>query len=199
MVVPALAPAATYKCSTAGQTTYQQQPCGADAQAVAIEPSGRAVPRSTAATPPPNAPSAPSAPAAALASSTPAGPASTPQRPAAAAMDPAGREAFAREAFRLLKTDTVQLKPLLCPNSGFLDPAHKELLKQQSDYMARQWIEIGPVLRHERTGVVFSTTHRSANGPGGVKRVPNPQPLSVRLGQDRQGRVCVSGIGSKPS
>ncbi|MEZ5738867.1 MAG: hypothetical protein R3E68_04975 [Burkholderiaceae bacterium] len=191
LLVPAHA--GVYKCVVDGQVTYQAQACDADRPPVGPpRESGASRPETPAAdrraeTPPESSVfSGQSQPKQAVSSAAPG-------RPAFDA-GPQAREAFAREAFRLLVTDLSRFESWLCANSGYLQPGMTGQLKKSADALARQWVEIGEVIRHQRSGVLFAATRRQ-NGPAGVQRVSDPMAFSVGIGRQPDGSSCISGFG----
>ena len=189
LALPAIGHAATYKCTVDGRIAYQQQACSGSGGIIGAAPAPEAKPLPLA-TPLPRAPGA-AGPSVAVAAPLEAIPIKPPTGP----LDAKGREAYGREAVRLLKNDVARFKTLLCPNSSYFLPEHSGSLEKSAKAYANQGMEIGAMVKDERTGVSFATTLLSTTGPG-TSRVRSDWLFSVSIDQDRDGRTCVGGFGS---
>ena len=179
LTFPLSAHAATYKCVVEGKTTYQQLPCDANAAQREIETGPR-----HAAPPVRSIPAAEAAPA----------PGAAPK----GALDAAGREALARDAFAALKRrDFERFGTLLCARARqkYSRPDTKDTLPLAARGFAARGTELGAVLANEPRYVHFVQNERDA-GQGAVVPVSSGKAFSVGLDRDADGRTCVDGFGT---
>ena len=182
LAAPLTAQADVYKCVVDGKTTFQQSPCDGSAPPRAAIPAPSAAPAAAPAAPPPTgARTAPDA--------------SRPQV-TIAELDPAGREALARQAFAQLKAREIdRLRTLLCAetNRNYARPELKGVLDTFGKSLASYRSEIGEVLVNEPNRVHFAMTEWDRDGAS-TDRKP-ALPFSVGFKRETDGRTCVSGLG----
>jgi hypothetical protein len=191
LMLPVPAYAATYKCVGDGKTTYQQRPCDGNAAQREIETGPpRAVPRVR------------SVPATEAAAAVPANAAPNAEASGAAppkvALDGAGREALAREAFGALKRrDFDRFGALLCASAKqkYSRPDTKDTLPLAARGFAARGTELGEVLANEPKYVHFAVSEKAADASPLV-RVAADRAFSVGLDRDAAGRTCVDGFGT---
>ncbi len=182
--LPLAAHADVYKCVVDGKTTFQQSPCDGSAPPRAAVPAPSATPAAAPAPPPSTG-----------ARSAPAPAASRPQV-TIAELDPAGREALARQAFAQLKAREIdRLRTLLCAetNRNYSRPELRNVLDTFGKSLAAHRSEIGEVLVNEPNRVHFTMTEWDRDRAS-TDRKP-ALPFSVGLKRETDGRTCVSGLG----
>ncbi len=188
LAAPLTAQADVYKCVVDGKTTFQQSPCDGSAPPRAAIPAPIAAP--TAAPPPPPPTGARNAP------TSSARPAGSPPQVTIAELDPAGREALARQAFAQLKAREIdRLRSLLCDetNRNYARPELKGVLDTFGKSLATHRSEIGEVLVNEPSRVHFAMTEWDRDRAS-TDRKP-ALPFSVGFKRETDGRTCVSGVG----
>ena len=188
LAAPLAAQADVYKCVVDGKTTFQQSPCDGSAPPRAAVPAPSAAPPAPPVAPPPTG--ARTAPAS---SARPTAP-----RPQVtiAELDPAGREALARQAFAQLKAREIdRLRSLLCDetNRNYARPELKGVLDTFGKSLATHRSEIGEVLVNEPSRVHFAMTEWDRDRAS-TDRKP-ALPFSVGFKRETDGRTCVSGLG----
>jgi hypothetical protein len=179
--LPLAAHADVYKCVVDGKTTFQQSPCDGSAPPRAAVPAPSAAPAVAPAPPPPTG--ARTAPAA-----------SRPQV-SIAGLDPAGREALARQAFAQLKAREIdRLRTLLCAetNRNYSRPELKGVLDTFGKSLASHRSEIGEVLVNEPHRVHFAMTEWDRDRASTDRRPALP--FSVSLKREADGQTCVSSV-----
>lgn len=184
LAAPLTAQADVYKCVVDGKTTFQQSPCDGSAPPRAAIPAPSAAPAAAPAPPPPTG-----------ARTAPTLAASRPQV-AIAELDPAGREALARQAFAQLKAREIdRLRTLLCAetNRNYSRPELRNVLDTFGKSLAAHRSEIGEVLVNEPNRVHFAMTEWDRDRAS-TDRKP-ALPFSVGFKHETDGRTCVSGLG----
>ncbi len=180
---PFAAHADVYKCTIDGRTTFQQTPCDGSAPPRAAVPAPSAAPAAAPAPPPPAGARTPLAPAA-----------SRPQV-TIAELDPASREALARQAFAQLKAREIdRLRTLLCAetNRNYARPELKGVLDTFGKSLASHRSEIGEVLVNEPNRVHFAMTEWDRDRAS-TDRKP-ALPFSVSFKREADGQTCVSSV-----
>lgn len=185
LAAPLTAQADVYKCVVDGKTTFQQSPCDGSAPPRAAVPAPSAAP---APAPPPTGARTAPAPA--------ARPAASRSQVTIAELDPASREALARQAFAQLKAREIdRLRTLLCAetNRNYARPELKGVLDTFGKSLASHRSEIGEVLVNEPNRVHFAMTEWDRDRAS-TDRKP-ALPFSVGFKRETDGRTCVSGLG----
>lgn len=188
LAAPLTVQADVYKCVVDGKTTFQQSPCDGSAPPRAAIPAPSAAPAAAPVAPPPTGARAAPAPS--------ARPAASPPRVTIAELDPAGREALARQAFAQLKAREIdRLRSLLCAETdrNYARPELKGVLDTFGKSLATYRSEIGEVLVNEPHRVHFAMTEWDRDRAS-TDRKP-ALPFSVGFKRETDGRTCVSGLG----
>lgn len=183
LAAPLTAQADVYKCVVDGKTTFQQSPCDGSAPPRAAIPAPSATPAAAPAPPPSTG-----------ARSAPAPAASRPQV-TIAELDPAGREALARQAFAQLKAREIdRLRTLLCAetNRKYSRPELKGVLDTFGKSLASHRSEIGEVLVNEPHRVHFAMTEWDRDRASTDRRPALP--FSVSFKREADGQTCVSSV-----
>ena len=183
LAAPLTAQADVYKCVVDGKTTFQQSPCDGSAPPRAAIPAPSAAPAAAPAPPPPTG-----------ARTAPTLAASRPQV-TIAELDPAGREALARQAFAQLKAREIdRLRTLLCAetNRNYARPELKGVLDTFGKSLASYRSEIGEVLVNEPHRVHFAMTEWDRDRAS-TDRKP-ALPFSVSFKREADGQTCVSSV-----
>jgi hypothetical protein len=184
LAAPLTAQADVYKCVADGKTTFQQSPCDGSALPRAAVPAPSAAP---APAPPPTGARTAPAPA--------ARPAASRSQVTIAELDPASREALARQAFAQLKAREIdRLRTLLCTetNRNYSRPELKGVLDTFGKSLATHRSEIGEMLLNEPTRVHFAMTEWDRDRAS-TDRKP-ALPFSVAFKREADGRTCVSSV-----
>lgn len=116
--------------------------------------------------------------------------------PRSAELDPAGREALARQAHASLKARELgRLRTLMCveTNRNCARPEPKGVLDTFGKSPASDRSELGAVLVNESARVHFAGTEWDRDR--GAADCTPALPFSVGLKREAAGRTCVSGVG----
>jgi hypothetical protein len=187
LAAPLTAQADVYKCVVDGKTTFQQSPCDGSAPPRAAIPAPSAAPAAAPAPPPPTGARTATAPT--------ARPAASPPRVTIAELDPAGREALARQAYAHLEARQIdRLRSLLCAetNRNYSRPELKGVLDTFGKSLASHRSEIGEVLVNEPHRVHFAMTEWDRDRAS-TDRKP-ALPFSVSFKREADGQTCVSSV-----
>ncbi len=188
LAAPLTAQADVYKCVVDGKTTFQQSPCDGSAPPRAAIPAPSAAPAAAPVAPPPTGARTAPAPS--------ARPTASPPQVTIAELDPAGREALARQAYAHLKAREIdRLRSLLCAetNRNYSRPELRNVLDTFGKSVTSHRSEIGEVLLNEPTRVHFARTEWDRDA-GGADRKP-ALPFSAGFKREADGRTCVSSVG----